>query len=143
MAQSASAVAAKFWATGFSPVEVQSCSYELHRSVDQKGRPAGITQGGIITVEIAANKDTTPLAEWITDPFKEGDGGLEFFDDRQQSVKRVEFNNARCIGYSERFDKVQNIQTPDLPSMTMKLKMSAEKISIGGALHDNNWSDKQ
>ena len=141
MAQSASAIAARFAATGFSPVEVQSCSYELHRSVDQKGRPAGITQGGIIVVEIVANKDTTPLALWITDPFKEGDGWLEFFDDRQQSVKRIEFNNARCIGYSERFDKVQNVQ--ERPSMTMTLTMSSEKISIGGALHDNNWSDKE
>lgn len=142
MAQQASASIAYFQATGFPQTEVETCYYQLNRPIDQKGRPAGVTQGGTITVELVSNKDTSPLAEWITDPFKEGDGSIEFYDAVRQQVKMVQFNNARCVGYSERFDRIPNPMTPNRPAMTMTLTISAEKIMIGDAEHDNNWGDK-
>lgn len=139
----ASAIAAYFEAAGVAETEVQKCFYELRRSVDQKGRPSSITQGGIITVEIVSSETDTSLAEWMVNSYKEADGSIKFLDDKKGTLKTVDFKKARCIGYSERFDKTPDPSNPDKPSMTLTLTISAEKISISDAEHDNNWDDKR
>jgi hypothetical protein len=139
----ASAIAAYFTAQGIAQSEVQSCHYELKRSVDQKGRPSAITQGGIIVVEIVSSDQDGPLSDWMVNSYLEGDGTIQFLDNNQGTLKTVEFNKARCIGYAERFDKTPNPNDPERPSMTLTLTISAEKIGISGAQHDNNWDDKK
>ncbi|CCH54948.1 hypothetical protein BN8_04170 [Fibrisoma limi BUZ 3] len=139
----ASAIAAYFTATGVPETEVQKCFYELRRSVDQKGRPSSITQGGIITVEIVSSETDNALAEWMVNSYKEGDGDIKFLDDKKGTLKTVQFNKARCIGYAERFDKTPDPSYPDRPSMTLTLTISAEKIMISDAEHNNNWDDKR
>lgn len=139
----ASAIAAYFEAAGVAETEVQKCFYELRRSVDQKGRPSSITQGGIITVELVSSETDTSLAEWMVNSYKEADGSIKFLDDKKGTLKTVDFKKARCIGYSERFDKTPDPSNPDKPSMTLTLTISAEKISISNAEHDNNWDDKR
>jgi len=139
----ASAIAAYFQAAGVADTEVQKCFYELRRSVDQKGRPSSITQGGIITVEIVSSETDTSLADWMVNSYKEADGSIRFVDDKEGTLKTVEFKKARCVGYSERFDKTPDLSQPDKPSMTLTLTISAEKITISDAEHDNNWDDKK
>ena len=139
----ASAIAAYFEAAGVAETEVQKCFYELRRSVDQKGRPSSVTQGGIITVEIVSSETDTSLAEWMMNSYKEADGSIKFLDDKKGTLKTVEFKKARCIGYSERFDKTPDPASPEKPSMTLTLTISAEKISISDSEHDNNWDDKR
>lgn len=139
----ASAIAAYFKAAGVADTEVQKCFYELRRSVDQKGRPSSITQGGIITVELVSSETDTSLADWMVNSYKEADGSIRFVDDKEGTLKTVEFEKARCIGYAERFDKTPDLSQPDKPSMTLTLTISAEKITISDALHDNNWDDKK
>ena len=139
----ASAIAAYFEAAGVAQTEVQKCFYELRRSVDQKGRPSSVTQGGIITVEIVSSETDTSLAEWMVNSYKEADGSIEFKDDKEGTLKTVRFVKARCVGYSERFDKTPDPSNPDKPAMTLTLTISAEKITISDAEHNNNWDDKR
>lgn len=138
----ASAIAAYFTAAGIAESEVQTCFFELKRAIDQKGRPSAVTQGGVITVEIVSSDTDSPLADWMTNSYKEADGTLRFLDANKATLKTVEFSKARCIGYAERFDKTPDPRFPDRASMTLTLTISAEKISISGAEHDNNWDDK-
>jgi Hemolysin coregulated protein Hcp (TssD) len=103
-----------------------------------------VTQGGLITVEIVSAQDDAPLADWMIDSYKEADGLLTFIDDKKATLKTVEFQKSRCVGYSERFDKTPQITATGRPSMTLTLIISAEKITINGAgPHDNNWDDKR
>ena len=140
----ASAIAAYFTANGIPEVEIQSCFYELKRSVDSKGRPSAVTQGGMITVEIVSAQDDAALPEWMIDSYKEADGKLTFIDDKKATLKEVTFEKGRCIGYAERFDKTPQQAADARPSMTLTLTISAEKITINGAgPHDNNWDDKR
>ena len=137
----ASAIAAYFKTSAISETEVQKCFYELRRSVDQKGRPSSITQGGIITVEIVSSDRDNPLAEWMMNSYKEDDGQITFNDEKESVLKTVEFKKGRCIGYSERFDKTPDISQPDKPSMTLTMTISAEEIVISGADFNNHWDD--
>ena len=139
----ASAIAAYFTANGIPEREVQKCFYELRRSVDQKGRPSSITQGGIITVETVSSDGDNALSSWMVNSYQEADGKIEFLDEKKANLKTVEFKKGRCIGYSERFDKTPDVSQPDKPSMTLTLTISAEIIDISGAEHDNKWSDQK
>jgi len=138
----ASAIAAYFQAAGVADTVVQKCYYEIRRSVDEKGRPSSETQGGVITVELVSSDGDTALAEWMMDSYKEADGSIRFVDNNKSTLKTVEFKKARCIGYAERFDKTPDAAWADKPSMTLKMTISAEKISISNAELDNNWDDK-
>ncbi len=139
----ASAIAAYFKAAGVADTEVQKCFYELRRSIDQKGRPSSITQGGVITVEIVSSETDGTLAEWMMNSYKEADGEISFLDVQKSTLKTVAFQKARCVGYSERFDKTPDPSYPERPAMTLTLTISAEKITISDSEHDNNWDDKK
>ncbi|GAB4002305.1 type VI secretion system tube protein TssD [Spirosoma daeguense] len=139
----ASAIAAYFKVAGIADTEVQKCFYELRRSVDQKGRPSSITQGGIITVEIVSSDMDGDIADWMANSYKEADGEIKFLDEKQGTLKEVRFQKARCVSFAERFDKTPDPAYPERPSMTLTLTISAEKIHFSGADHDNNWDDKK
>ena len=138
----ASAVAAYFTAEG-PEVEAIHVFYELSRSIDMKGRPSSVTQGGVITVELASSDADDALAEWIANSYKEKNGTIRFVDDKESTLKSIEFSKGRCIKYSERFDKKPAQETTDRPGATFTLTISAEKIMFAGADHDNNWGDKK
>ena len=87
----ASAVAAYFSAMGVPDTEVVSFHYELSRSVDSKGRPSSVTQGGVVHVELTSSDADTPLAEWLANSYTEGDGTIRFVDQDQSTLKTVEF----------------------------------------------------
>ncbi|WP_020604764.1 type VI secretion system tube protein TssD [Spirosoma spitsbergense] len=138
----ASAIAAYFNVAGIADTEVQKCFYELRRSIDQKGRPSSITQGGTITVEIVSSDTDSALADWMANSYKESDGEIKFLDEKKSTLKEIKFQKARCVSFAERFDKTPDPSYPERPSMTLTLTISAEKISFSGAEHDNKWDDK-
>ena len=92
----ASAVAAYFSASG-AETEVVSFHYELSRSVDSKGRPSSVTQGGVLHVELTSSAEDSTLAEWLANSYTEHDGQVRFVDrigpaSRQTTLKTVEFS---------------------------------------------------
>jgi hypothetical protein len=137
----ASAVAAWFSAGG-TEIEVISLNYELSRTIDMKGRPSSVTQGGVIHVELASSDADEDLANWLANSYVEKDGTIRFVDQDQGTLKRVEFTKGRCVKYAERFEKAPAQQTVARPAATFTLTISAEKINFANAEHDNNWSDK-
>ncbi len=137
----ASAVAAYFTAGG-PEIEAIHVYYDLSRSVDMKGRPSSVTQGGQIVVELASSDSDDQLADWLANSYVEKDGTIRFVDQDQATLKTIEFSKGRCIKYAERFDKRPEQGTTARPGATFTLTISAEKIQFAGAEHDNNWSDK-
>lgn len=137
----ASAVAA-FFSAGGGDIEVVHFSYELSRSIDMKGRPSSVTQGGVLHVELASSADDNQLADWLANSYNEKDGSIRLVDQDNQTLKTVEFTKGRCVKYAERFDKKPAQESTDRPAATFTLTISAEKIIFADAEHDNNWSDK-
>ena len=121
---------------------MQKCFYELRWSIDQKGRPSSITQGGTVTVEIVSNDQDGPLADWMANSYQEHDGEISFQDEKNSVLKKLEFKKARCVSFTERFDKTPDPTYPDRPAMTLTMTISAEDIVFSGATHKNNWDDK-
>ncbi len=137
----ASAVAAYFMAEG-PEIEVIHVYYDLSRSVDMKGRPSSVTQGGQIVVELASSDADNAMADWLANSYVEKNGTIRFVDQDKVTLKTVEFSKGRCIKYAERFDKRPDQTTVARPGATFTLTISAEKIVFADAEHDNNWSDK-
>lgn len=137
----ASAVAAYFAAEG-PEVEVIHVYYDLSRSVDMKGRPSSVTQGGQIEVELASSDADQNLADWLANSYVEKNGTIRFVDQDKATLKEVIFTKGRCIRYAERFEKTPDQGTSARPAATFTLTISAERIQFAGAEHDNNWDDK-
>ena len=113
--------------------EVITCVYSLGQSVDDKGRPSSTVRGGNISLQVAASDDDT-LIGWMVDPFKKSDGSIIFNKiDENSTMKELKFEQGYCVGYSESFSASSN------GPMTVSLNISAKKITLGNATHENIW----
>ncbi len=113
--------------------DVISCVYSLGQATDEKGRPASTVHGGNISLQVASNDDDT-LIGWMVDPYKKSDGSITFNKiDEDATMKELKFEDGYCVGYSESFSATSN--TP----MTASLNISAKKITVGNATHENAW----
>jgi RHS repeat-associated protein len=108
---------------------------DLNQSVDARSRPASMTRGGTITVEFDTPSDGDMIADWAANPVKQLDGSITYMNQNQDSVmKTVNFYNAYCIEFMERFDGSMSSS-----NMKTTIKISPERVNIGGVEHDNNW----
>jgi hypothetical protein len=108
---------------------------DLNQSVDARSRPASLTRGGTITVEFDTPSDGDMIADWAANPVKQLDGSITYMNQNQDSVmKTVNFYNAYCIEFMERFDGSMSSS-----NMKTSIKISPERVNIGGVEHDNNW----
>ncbi len=113
--------------------DVLSCSYSFGQVVDDKGKPASDVHGGSISLQIVADDDDG-LVGWMIDPYKTTNGSITFMRiDQDSSLKEVKFEDGYCVGYSESFNA--NSSMP----MTASLKISARKLTVGGASHEAKW----
>ncbi len=108
------------------------------RSIDMKGRPSSHVMGGqfSFTVEVT---DKVALVEHMVNSQNKGfpTGKLEFTDAGDDAVTRkIEFENAYIVSYSESFSVGGN-------SYTCSLTLSAEKITIQTAVLDQRWPVKK
>lgn len=137
-----SAVSAYFTSGGYSDQEVVHFSYKLGRSIDSKGRPSSVVQGGVVEIEVISSPQDGPLADWMANSYKGQDGTIRVVDQEKSTLKEIHLTNGRAIGWAERFDKTPRSERPERPAGTFTLTISAEKITFSGAEHDNNWGDK-
>ena len=108
---------------------------DLNQSVDARSRPASMTRGGTITVEFDTPSDGDMIADWAANPVKQLDGSITYMNQNQDSVmKTINFYNAYCIEFMERFDGSMSSS-----NMKTSIKISPERVNIGGVEHDNNW----
>jgi hypothetical protein len=118
---------------GVSDVKVIHCSYALNRDVDASGKPSGAVRGGLINIQIESTKDVS-LNEWMVEQFTAKNGKVTFKNiDANTSMKELTWENGYVVQLNESFDIVGE------NSMTISFTVSAEKIKIGSASHDNRW----
>ncbi|MBO0931733.1 type VI secretion system tube protein TssD [Fibrella aquatilis] len=71
----------------------------IHQQTDMLGRPASLTQGGTITVELHSPPQTdTVLIVWMLSPTKQHDGFVHLYrEDTKAKFKTISFFNAYCV----------------------------------------------
>ena len=144
--------------------EVLRCFNDVRQAYDESGNPAsGVIAGKIGLIMQGTTEDT--FNKWMGDPQKSMDGKVTF-SINDSAFKKLEFKNAFLVRFHEGFHAegqpgiglvdnltifVGNIQEEnnyrDLEnyhrrlgfSFLMSCTIAAERISIDGVDHDNNW----
>ena len=124
---------AKFSVDG-KDFNVLSCSYHLFQETDVTGRPSSVTRGGKVTVTLESTDDTS-LFTWMTDSWDRKSGNVKFFkrDSESAIMKQVDFEEAYLVSFEETFS--HNTEMP----MVLTITLSAKKMTIGSASHENEW----
>lgn len=117
--------------------DVLHCSYSLRRDVDPKGRPSAAVMGGTVQLEVESTEDTSILEAMLA--INKGVKGTVTFykrDEKDQKMKELTVENAYVVQFSESLDAV------GANPMTINFVLSARKLSVGNAVHENEWPDK-
>jgi hypothetical protein len=145
--------------------EVLRCLCKCEQQSDKNGSPSSGVVGGYISLLMAGSAEDT-FASWMSDPQQTKDGTIDF-SVQDSSFKKIEFKKAFIVKLHESFngeaqfdlDRLERTttQTSEDPaeqyiyeqilhyqsrtgtSYVMQCTISAEKISIDGVDHDNNW----
>ena len=124
---------AKLKFAGKDGIDVLACDYALRRDVDAKGRPASGVYGGTINLTIESTEDTS-IVESMMNQYKPVDGTITFKKTEEDSkMKELSFEKAYVIAFKEGID-VKGAQP-----MQIDFTISAQKIKIGNAEHQNEW----
>ena len=122
---------------GFAEREVMNLHYALHQEVDIEGRPAERTRGGRISVTVKSlNDGNTELMEWACDPYIVKKGKIEFEKRDGTNMKNFEWEDGYCVEYEEMYNAM------DADSQMEVFTISAKKIKVGAAEHENTWAEK-
>jgi hypothetical protein len=115
--------------------KILSCSIHFFQETDDSGRRTSITKGGQITLTVET-QDDDKLARWVINGFESKNGKLKFHktDAEMSIMKQIDFEDGYLIGYDEIYDSAIS------PNMKTTITISAKKIMIGRAIHENNWS---
>ncbi|WP_299248549.1 type VI secretion system tube protein TssD [uncultured Aquimarina sp.] len=112
------------------------CSFDFDQPLDHNGRPAAAPRGGIIVLTIEFEKKTD-LIHWAISPTETKNGQITFMKrDAMASLMTLKFSNAYCARLSGYYNAISN------DPFKLKLKISAEKLTIGDVEHINNWPSK-
>jgi hypothetical protein len=117
-------------------IRIRKCDYTFHRDVDTLGKTTSGVYGGTINLTVASTDDTT-IIESMVNQYKPIDGTITFKKgDEDAKMKEVTWEKGYIIRFHENFDHEGN--EPLLTTFTV----SAEKIKIGNAEHNNEWPTK-
>ncbi|MBO0932104.1 type VI secretion system tube protein TssD [Fibrella aquatilis] len=107
----------------------------IHQQTDALGRPASLTQGGTITVELHSPPQTdTVLTDWMLSPTRQHDGFVHLYrEDSKAKLKTVSFFNAYCVDMGVHFSA-----SGSGPMLT-SIVISPQRVAVGAVVHDNNW----
>jgi hypothetical protein len=109
-------------------------SLDISQEVDDLGRPASASRGGIIKMEMDTLKDEV-IIDWVMDPNKQLNGSITFYrTDETAKLKEISFENAYCTELREKY-----LGAAFADRMVTLITVSAEKISIGSVEMDNQW----
>ncbi len=112
---------------------ILSCSYHLDRDFDQFGKPSSEIRGGTITVTIETTGVNT-FSAWMMSSRLRKSGRIIFDDPIEDAeLKAIEFEEAYMVFYEESF------ASQGQGSMSETFKISAKKLTISDASHENDW----
>jgi len=120
-------------------IKVLSCDYSFTKEINQRGEAIGITQGGIINLQIGS-VDSSTLMSWMYQPIRMN-GTITISDGSGDAnatlkiFKTIKFEDAYLVGYHEAF-------SDGGMEMMINLTISSKKITISGKLHENIWTKR-
>jgi hypothetical protein len=118
---------------GGAEVRVLHSSYALNRDVDSTGRPSSLVRGGTIQIEIESTEDASLFA-WMVDQYTTKNGKITFYKrDSKTRMKELSWENGYLVSMTEALDAMG--ENP----MTIHFTVSAQKITVGDATHENPW----
>lgn len=115
--------------------DVIKCHYSFEREVDSKGRPSSGLYGGKIHIMVESTTDTS-LIEKMSTQFKPNTGTVTFKkNDEDSKMKDLKWENGYIVDYKEGIEIVGEIP------MATEFVISAQKITIGDAIFEQNWPE--
>jgi hypothetical protein len=118
---------------GGAEVRVLHSSYALNRDVDSTGRPSSLVRGGVVNIEIESTDDNSLFA-WMVDQYTTKNGKITFYKrDSKTKMKELSWENGYLVSMTEALDAMG--ENP----MTIHFTISAQKITVGDATHENPW----
>lgn len=115
--------------------DVLKCHYAIEREVDSKGRPSSGLHGGKIYITIESTPDVSVIEKMATQ-FKPNTGTITFKkNDEDSKMKDLKWENGYIIGYKEGIEIVGEIP------MAIEFVISAQKLTIGDAIFEQNWPE--
>ncbi len=102
--------------------------YHFHQGVDKNCKPNTAVFGGHVQFVVQSTDDTS-FAEWMVAPDKQNGGEITFYDaDGNKEIKKVKFEKAHCVNYSEVYDG---------NGAREHITIASKKVTIGNAEHEN------
>ena len=119
---------------GSKEFDVITCNYALKRDVDGKGRPASTVYGGTVDLVVESSDDTSIIEAMVNNQYKPLDGVVTFKkSDEDAKMKELSFEKGYVVSFMEEFS------TLDDRPMLISFTVSAHKLKIGSATHENDW----
>lgn len=113
-------------------IRVLACTFKFTQTTDQRGLPISKVEGGKINVTLAVENDAE-LLHWMFSEAADKNGKIVYVGmDNGKPLKTLEFWNGRLVKYFESFK--------DCSKVVVQISISAKKISVAGAYHENIWS---
>lgn len=114
-------------------MNVLDCTFEFTQGADYNGRPAENPRGGQIKILIEST-GSVDFLDWMVSSNMTKSGSITFFKrENMASLKKIEFKDAYCLNYKERFN-AENSQP-----MQTQLLISAKEVKVKGTTFKNNW----
>ena len=115
--------------------DVLYSNYEFSRNTDPKGMPSSSVLGGRVKATIESTEDTT-IIENMVSQFKPHEGTVVYKKGDEESVmKELKWEK----GYITRFEEVADVEGKK--PMIINFEVSAQKLTIGGAVFEQDWPD--
>jgi hypothetical protein len=118
--------------------ETLSTKYTIKRDADSKGQPSSDIQGGIVFVDFMSNAHNGELAKMLSSSTTGFKASINYYSETSDAkMKELSMEGAFITNFHEHIDT--RVSTTDAPAMVTHLIISAQKITVGTATHENLW----
>ena len=113
---------------------VMSANWGFNRSVDQKGRPSSGIYGGEVTLSVESTDDVDLMENMLNSHTKAQKATITFDKGTADGeLKKMELTDAYIINYSE------GMSFGGSDPGTISFTLSARKLQMKTAVHENDW----
>ena len=121
--------------------QVIDFSYSFSRSTDpEKGQPTKVVRAGTISLTIRSDEKEMngKIVNWLSKQDLSKAGSITIYRDADQTkeLKKLEFENAYVVSYSEGFSAGGD-------NTIESFEITAEKIKVSGAEFSMKWPDSE
>lgn len=121
--------------------QVLSLNYSFSRFTDgEKGQPNSVVRNGFVSITIRSDEKEMngKIVNWLSKQDLSKAGSITIYRDADQSkeLKKLEFENAYVVSYSEGFSAGGE-------NTIESFEITAEKIKVSGAEFSMKWPDSE